>query len=49
MEQEVAELSPLVESAVRLHEIYVSLLEGGFNSDEALELIAKMSKGKHNG
>lgn len=37
-------LSALEESAVRLHEIYKSLMAGGFNEDEALSLIAKMTK-----
>ena len=37
-------LSALEESAVRLHEIYKSLMTGGFNEDEALSLIAKMTK-----
>lgn len=45
IENESVELSPLEESAVRLHEIYVSLMKGGFNEDEALSLIAKMTKG----
>ena len=37
-------LTPLLVAAVRLNEIYRSLLEGGFSSDEALSLISKMSK-----
>lgn len=37
-------LSVLEASAVRLHEIYKSLLTGGFTEDEALSLIAKMTK-----
>jgi hypothetical protein len=37
-------LSALEESAVRLHEIYKSLITGGFTEDEALSLIAKMTK-----
>lgn len=37
-------LTPLLESAIRLHEIYKSLQEGGFSSDEALSLISKMTK-----
>ena len=41
-------LSALEESAVRLHEIYKSLLTGGFTEDEALSLIAKMSKSGSN-
>jgi hypothetical protein len=37
-------LSALEESAVRLHEIYKSLMSGGFTEDEALSLIAKMTR-----
>jgi hypothetical protein len=37
-------MSPLIESAIRLNEIYKSLLSGGFSEDEALSLIAKMTK-----
>jgi hypothetical protein len=37
-------LSPLITSAIRLNEIYKSLLTGGFTEDEALSLIAKMTK-----
>ena len=37
-------LSALEESAVRLLEIYKSLMTGGFTEDEALSLIAKMTK-----
>jgi len=37
-------LSALEESAVRLHEIYKSLMVGGFTEDEALSLIAKMTR-----
>ena len=37
-------LSALEESAVRLNEIYKSLMTGGFTEDEALSLIAKMTK-----
>lgn len=37
-------LSPLIMSAIRLNEIYKSLLTGGFTEDEALSLIAKMTK-----
>ena len=37
-------LSALEESAVRLHEIYKSLMAGGFTEDEALSLIAKMTR-----
>ena len=41
-------LSALEESAVRLHEIYKSLMTGGFTEDEALSLIAKMTKSEPN-
>jgi hypothetical protein len=44
---EVDGLSPLIASAVRLNEIYKSLMLGGFNSEEALTLIAKMTKPTH--
>ena len=37
-------LSALEESAVRLHEIYKSLMTGGFTEDEALSLLAKMTR-----
>jgi hypothetical protein len=37
-------LSALEESAVRLHEIYKPLMTGGFTEDEALKLIAKMTR-----
>ena len=37
-------LSLLEASAVRLNEIYKSLMVGGFESEEALTLIAKMTK-----
>jgi hypothetical protein len=42
--QDFEGLSALEESAVRLHEIYKSLMTGGFTEDEALSLIAKMTK-----
>ena len=42
--QEVEAPSPLVESAIRLNEIYKSLMQGGFSKDEALTLISKMTK-----
>jgi hypothetical protein len=45
--QELDGLSPLVASTVRLNESYNSLMLGGFNSDEALTLIAKMTKPTH--
>jgi hypothetical protein len=37
-------LSALEESAVRLHEIYKSLITAGFTQDEALSLLARMIK-----
>ena len=37
-------LSALEESAVRLPEIYKSLMTAGFTEDQALSLIAKMTK-----
>jgi hypothetical protein len=37
-------LSALEESAVRLHEVYKSLIAGGFTEDQALTLIAKMTR-----
>jgi hypothetical protein len=37
-------MTPLVASAIRLNEIYKSLCEGGFTQEEALSLIAKMTK-----
>ena len=37
-------LTALEASAVRLHEIYKSLIAGGFTEDQALTLIAKMTR-----
>ncbi len=42
--QDFEGLSLLEASAVRLNEIYKSLMVGGFESEEALTLIAKMAK-----
>ena len=42
--QETVGMSPLLESAIRLNEIYKSLISGGFTEDEALSLIAKMTR-----
>jgi hypothetical protein len=36
-------LSALEESIVRLHEVFNSLLAGGFTEDQALTLIAKLT------
>ena len=40
---ELDEATPLITSAIRLNEIYKSLMAGGFTQDEALSLIAKMT------
>jgi hypothetical protein len=37
-------MTPLLESAIRLNEVYRSLLKSGFSQDESLTLIAKMSR-----
>ena len=37
-------LSVLEESAIRLHEVYKSLMAAGFTEDQALTLIAKMTR-----
>lgn len=37
-------MSPLIESAIRLNEIFKSLKAGGFTEDESLSLIAKMTR-----
>jgi hypothetical protein len=42
--QETLGMSPLLESAIRLYEIYKFLISGGFTEDEALSLIAKMTR-----
>ena len=42
--QETEGMSPLLESAIRLNEIYKSLRSGGFTEDEALSLIAKITR-----
>lgn len=34
------ELSPLTTAAVALHEMYISLMEGGFTRSEAIEIVA---------
>jgi len=41
---QVEGISPLIESAIRLKEIYKALIVGGFTSGDALTLIAKMTK-----
>lgn len=42
--QEAEGMTPLIESAIKLNEVYKSLIMGGFTEDEALSLIAKMTK-----
>jgi len=37
-------LSALEESGIRLHEVYKSLMAAGFTEDQALTLIAKMTR-----
>lgn len=46
MEQikEFSGLTALEASAIRLHEIYMSLIRAGFSTEEALTLIAKMTR-----
>lgn len=34
------DLSPLVEAAVALHEVYTALIDGGFDEFEALRMLA---------
>lgn len=46
-EQEVVQgWSPLEESAVRLHELYLTFVKAGFTKDEALDLIVKAMNNK---
>lgn len=47
--EEFSGLTALEASAIRLNEIYKSLLGAGFSSEEALTLIAKMTKGNSRG
>lgn len=39
-EDEDGDLSPLVEAAVALHEVYLALIEGGFDEFEAIRILA---------
>ena len=39
-EEEDGDLSPLVEAAVALHEVYLAMIEGGFDEYEALRILA---------
>jgi hypothetical protein len=41
---ETDSMTPLIQSAIRLNEIYRSLKAGGFTEDQALSLIAKMTR-----
>jgi hypothetical protein len=45
---DLSEMSPLVASAIRLNEVYKSLVAGGFTEEQALSLIAKMTKPSSN-
>jgi len=46
-EQEVVQgWSPLEESAMRLHELYLTFVKSGFTKDEALDLIVKAMNNK---
>jgi hypothetical protein len=46
-EQEVIQgWSPLEESAMRLHELYLTFVKAGFTKDEALDLIVKAMNNK---
>ena len=46
-EQEVVQgWSPLEESAMRLHELYLTFVKAGFTKDEALDLIVKAMNNK---
>jgi len=47
--EEFSGLTALEASAIRLHEIYKSLLGAGFSSEEALLLIANMTKASPKG
>jgi len=47
--EEFSGLTALEASAIRLYEVYKSLLGAGFSSEEALTLIAKMTKGNSRG
>jgi hypothetical protein len=35
--------TPLVESAIRMHEAFLAFLAGGFDRDDALTLVVKMT------
>jgi len=38
--EEEIELAPLVEATVALHEVYLALIDGGFDDGAALRLVA---------
>jgi hypothetical protein len=40
--EEEYELPALTQAAVALHEIYLSLLDGGFRTDDALKIVARL-------
>lgn len=46
--QGFAGLSALEESAIRLNEIYLAFVSGGFTEEQALNLIVKMTKSSDN-
>ena len=41
-------LSALEESAVRLNEVYLALVSGGFTEEQAIDIIVKMTKQNEN-
>jgi hypothetical protein len=50
MEKEIIQgWSPLEESAIRLHELYRTLVSAGFTKDEALDLVTKAMKNRDGG
>jgi hypothetical protein len=42
-EQHQTEVTPLVAAAIAMHEMFLSLVAGGFERDDALTLVAKMT------
>jgi len=41
-DEPVEPMAPLAESAAGIHEMYLSLIEGGFAREEALKLVAEI-------
>lgn len=41
-------LSALEESAIRLNEVYLALVSGGFTEEQAIDIIVKMTKQNEN-